>query len=176
MKTKITLAAVLLGTLMSSSAFANTGTVNFIGSITNATCDFVGEQDGALGNTINLGRYSVDNVNKGATDLVSFNLVGKGADGAPCNVIAPSTGVNISWVPALGWGAVGMLNAGTAKHAEVKLMDKDAAPFTATKFSVNYAAADVVEGKLPFKAQLMASGVATAGTVVSAVKFTAAYI
>ena len=64
MKSKMTLAAILLGALVSSSAFANTGTINFIGSVSDTTCDFVGEQNGAQGSTIDLGRSEERRVGK----------------------------------------------------------------------------------------------------------------
>lgn len=176
MKTKMTLAAVLLGALVSSSAFANTGTINFIGSVSDTTCDFVGEQDGAQGNTIDLGTHTVTEVNTGKTPVVNFALVGKKANGEVCEIKAPNTTVDISWVPASGaWNAMGLQNTGTATNTAVKLMDKTGKEFSAVRGTVNYKSADVVGGALPFKAQLVKSGVATAGTVISAAKFAVAY-
>ena len=175
MKTKMTLAAVLLGALVSSSAFANTGTINFIGSVSDTTCDFVGEQGGVQGNTIDLGTHTVAVVNGDTTPVIDFSLVGKKANGTACEIEAGKS-VDISWVPASGaWGAMGLQNTGTATNTAVKLMDKNSNVFSAVRDTVNYVPADAVGGALPFKAQLVKSGVATAGTVISAAKFAVAY-
>ena len=175
MKTKMTLAAVLLGALVSSSAFANTGTINFIGSVSDTTCDFVGEQNGAQGNTIDLGTHTVAVVNGGTTSVIDFALVGKKSDGTACEVEAGKS-VDVSWVPASGaWDAMGLQNTGTATNTAVKLMDTTGKEFSAVRDTVNYVPADAVGGALPFKAQLVKSGVATAGTVISAAKFAVAY-
>ena len=175
MKTKMTLAAVLLGALVSSSAFANTGTINFIGSVSDTTCDFVGEQGGAQGNSIDLGTYNVAAVNGDTTSVVDFALVGKKTDGTACE-IEDGKSVDVSWIPASGaWDAMGLQNTGTATNTAVKLMDKTGKEFSAVRDTVNYGPTDVVGGALPFKAQLVKSGVATAGTVISAAKFAVAY-
>lgn len=175
MDNKITFAALALGAVISGSALANTGTVNFIGAITDTTCDIVGEQDGAQGSTIDLGTYTVAAVNAGTTDIIDFSLAGTKADGSAC-ALADGKSVDITWTPASGaWDANGLQNTGTATGAAVKLMDKDSTPFSAVKDTVTYAAADTTAGKLPFKAQLVKSGTATAGTVTSSVKFAVAY-
>ena len=176
MKTKMTLAAVLLGALVSSSAFANTGTINFVGSISDTTCDFVGEQEGVLTNNIDLGTHTVAAVNAAAgVNAVDFSLVGQKTDGTAC--VVGAGGVDVSWVPASGsWTSVGLQNTGTAGGAAVKLMDKDSNAFGAFNQNVHYVTADAPNGKLPFKAQLVKSGAAaTAGTVISAAKFAVAY-
>ena len=175
MKTTMTLAAVFLGALVSGSASANTGAINFIGSISDTTCDFVGEQGGAQSNTIDLGTYTVDKVNAGTTDVIDFALVGKKADGTACTIAAGKT-VDVSWVPASGaWDAMGLQNTGTATGAAVKLMDVNSKAFDALRNTVNYAPAVAPQGMLPFKAQLVKSGTATAGSVISAAKFAVAY-
>ena len=175
MKSKMTLAAILLGALVSSSAFANTGTINFIGSVSDTTCDFVGEQNGAQGNTIDLGTHTVAVVNGGTTPVIDFALVGKKSDGTACEIEAGKS-VDVSWVPASGaWDAMGLQNTGTATNTAVKLMDKNSEVFSAVRDFVNYLPADAVGGALPFKAQLVKSGVATAGTVISSAKFAVAY-
>ncbi|MEF1207090.1 fimbrial protein [Photobacterium damselae] len=175
MDKKITFAALALGVVISGSALANTGTVNFIGSISDTTCDIVGEQGGAQGSTISLGTYTVADVNGDTTGIIDFSLAGTKSDGSAC-ALADGGFADITWTPASGaWDANGLQNTGTATGAAVKLMDKDSVPFSAVRDTVTYAAADAVEGKLPFKAQLVKSGTATAGTVTSSVKFAVAY-
>lgn len=176
MKTKITFAAVLLSTLVSSSAFANTGTINFVGSVFDTTCDFIGEQNGAQNNTIDLGTSAIDVVNAGTTPIVDFFLVGKTETGEACEVEAGKS-VDVSWIPATGsWDAMGLQNTGTAANTAVKLMDKNSKAFSAFYETVQYTAADAAGGKIPFKAQLVKTGAdATAGTVISAAKFAVAY-
>ena len=175
MKMTMMLTTIFLGILSSGSASANTGTINFIGSISDTTCDFVGEQGGAQSNTIDLGTYTVAKVNAGTTNVIDFSLVGKKADGTACTVAVGKT-VDVSWVPASGaWDAMGLQNTGTATGAAVKLMDINNKAFDALRNTVNYAAAVAPQGILPFKAQLVKSGTATAGTVISAAKFAVSY-
>ncbi|MBP2701001.1 fimbrial protein [Photobacterium lucens] len=176
MNTKISLSALLLGTLISSSAMANTGTINFIGSVSDTTCNFIGEQGGTQTNTIDLGTHTIASVNAGTTNVVDFALVGKKSDGSPCTVQSGKS-VDISWVPASGvWDAAGLQNTGTSKNTAVKLMDKNSNPFSALRETVNYTSNNVPNGALPFKAQLVKTGAAaTAGTVISSVKFAVAY-
>ncbi|HIF9480323.1 TPA: fimbrial protein [Photobacterium damselae] len=176
MNNKVKLSALVFGSILSASAFANTGTINFIGSVSDTTCDFVGEQGGTQTNTIDLGTYTIANVNSGSTNVVDFSLVGKKSDGTACEVAAGKS-VDVSWVPASGsWNPLGLQNTGTAVNTAVKLMDKNGNAFSSLRDTVNYLAADVSGGALPFKAQLVKSGGdATAGTVISAVKFAVAY-
>ncbi|WP_318517629.1 fimbrial protein [Photobacterium leiognathi] len=176
MNKKITALALVLGACISTSAMANTGTINFIGSVSDTTCDFIGEQNGAQTTTIDLGTETVANVNAGSTSIVDFSLVGKKADGTACTVEAGKS-VDISWIPASGtWDSSGLQNTGTATNTAIKLMDKDSKAFSALRTTVNYLAADVTNGALPFKGQLVKTGAAaTAGTVISAVKFAVAY-
>ncbi|MHA6607414.1 fimbrial protein [Photobacterium damselae] len=176
MNNKVVFTALILGLVSSGTAFANTGTINFIGSVSDTTCDFVGEQNGAQTNTVDLGTYTIANVNSGSTSVIDFSLIGKKSDGTACEVAAGKS-VDISWVPASGvWNPLGLQNTGTATNTAVKLMDKDGNAFSPLRYTVNYLAADVPGGALPFKAQLVKSGGdATAGTVVSAVKFAVAY-
>ena len=187
MKKTMTLATVLLGALVSSSVFAaptttttttgNVGTIRFVGSITDTTCDFIGSQDGSQSNVINLGTNSVAVVNGASgSPVVGFSLVGTKANGSACE-IADGKSVDVSWVPASGsWKANGLENIGTATNTVVKLMDKNNKPFGALYQTVNYVAADAPNGKLSFKANIMNTGTAaTAGTIVSAAKFAVAY-
>ncbi|EEZ39035.1 fimbrial protein [Photobacterium damselae] len=176
---KTILALTALASLgMVSSAMAapgNVGTIRFIGSITDTTCDFTGEQGGAQSNVVNLGTHTTAVVN-GATGspVVDFSLVGTKPDGSACEI---SSSVDVSWVPASGsWTASGLLNTGTATNTVVKLMDKNNKVFNALYETVNYVASDAPKGQLPFKANIMNTGTnATAGTVVSAAKFAVAY-
>ncbi|WP_318448718.1 fimbrial protein [Photobacterium leiognathi] len=178
MKIKTSLLSMIIGSAISMNATAapgNVGTINFIGSITDTTCDFVGEQDGVQGNTIDLGTYTVAEVNADGTGVKDFALVGR-KGGTICE-IGDAGSVDISWVPAAGaWNAAGLVNTGTANGAAVKLMDKTGNVFNALNDTVNYVKADAADGKLPFKAQMVSiAGAATAGTVISAAKFSVAY-
>ncbi|MCG9780359.1 fimbrial protein [Photobacterium damselae] len=179
MKNAMTLAAVVIGALVSGSAAAATGTINFIGSVTDSTCSFTPSQNGALGNTVHLGDYAVVDVANHAT-VVDFNLVGKNADGSACTATGTGNGdIDVTWLPTSGhWGVQGLFNEGTATGVEVKLMDKDSKVFTATRDTVNYKAADVTNAVVPFKAQLVqtsAATAATAGTVTASASFSVAY-
>ncbi|EOD5129670.1 TPA: fimbrial protein [Vibrio parahaemolyticus] len=173
---KVSLATIILASLASSSVFANTGTVNFIGAITDTTCDFTAEQDGAQTNNVDLGTWSVSQVTSDSADVVEFSLVGKKDDGSACTLNSGEF-VDVSWIPVTGsWDAYGLQNTGTAKGAAVKLMDKDEKVFSTVKTSVTYADTDVQDGRLPFKAKIVKTGsTVEAGTVLAAASFSVAY-
>ncbi|EGQ9864753.1 type 1 fimbrial protein [Vibrio parahaemolyticus] len=173
---KVSLATIILASLASSSVFANTGTVNFIGSITDTTCDFTAEQDGAQTNNVDLGTWAVSKVMDGSTEVKSFSLVGKKEDGSVCEV-GGGKSVDVSWIPVTGsWDAYGLQNTGTAKGAAVKLMDKDDNAFSTVKTSVTYSDTEATDGRLPFKAQIVKTGAnVEAGTVLAAASFSVAY-
>ncbi|EGQ8284302.1 hypothetical protein DBT82_RS16945 [Vibrio parahaemolyticus] len=175
---KVSLATIILASLASSSVFANTGTVNFIGSITDTTCDFTAEQDGAQTNNVDLGTWSVADVTGESTTDVDFSLVGKNTDGTVCTLTSGKS-VDVSWVPVTGsWDAYGLQNTGTAEGAAVKLMDKNEKAFSTVYTNVNYTESDVTDGRLPFKAKIVKAGSAAtvkAGTVLAAASFSVAY-
>lgn len=176
MKNTITLAAVIIGALVSGSAAAATGTVNFIGSVTNVTCNFTPEMGGAFGNTVDLGSYTVSDFSGGTHPVVkTFNLVGKNSNGSACT-LTDATNVDITWTPAVGkWGNEGLFNTGSAKNVEVKLMDESNNVISANSQTVKYTGK--TEAILPFKAQLVQVGTAApeAGTVTASASFAVAY-
>ncbi|PSU14953.1 fimbrial protein [Photobacterium kishitanii] len=179
---KTLLILTALGSLsVASSVFAapeNVGTIRFIGSITDTTCDFTGEQGGAQSNVINLGTHTAAVVNgPTGSPVVEFSLVGTKPDGSACEIGSAGKSVDVSWVPASGsWTASGLQSSGTAANTVVKLMDKNSKAFNALYETVNYVEADAPNGKLPFKANIMNTGTAaTPGTVISAAKFAVAY-
>lgn len=174
---KISLATILLASLASSSVFANTGTVQFIGSISDTTCDFTAEQDGAQTNNVDLGTWSTDQVSNDTTEVVEFSLVGKNGETGDVCVLSSDQSVDVSWIPASGsWDAYGLQNTGTAKGAAVKLMDKSNAVFSTVKTNVTYSDTDIEDGRLPFKAQIVKTDAEVkAGTVLSSAAFSVAY-
>ena len=171
--------ALLLLCLTSSSVFANTGGMSFIGSISESTCNMVGEQDGQLGNNIDLGIYSTSQVNTGLSFALPFNLLGIDNNGSICT----DDFVDISWIPSDGWtasttswGAYGIKNKGTAKNVIIRIMDKNSVELNSQRDNITYKKGDIINGRLPFKTQIVSSnGKTTAGTVIATTHFAVAY-
>lgn len=89
---KKTLLAIILsgGAIMATNASANTGTVNFTGKVTSATCDIVPEVNGAQVASIDLGIATLtQNGNP-----VDFKLKASGANAADC---LAKTSARIEW-------------------------------------------------------------------------------
>ncbi|HHF3083333.1 fimbrial protein [Vibrio diabolicus] len=174
---KVSLATIILASLLSSaSVFANTGTVQFYGSISDVTCNFTAEQNGAQTNNIDLGTWTVTEVTSDSTDIIDFALVGKSDTGEACDV-SGKTQVDISWIPSSGaWDAYGLQNTGTAQNAAVKLMDVNDAVFNTVNSDVTYDLSSYTDGRLPFKAQIVkTSDSVSPGTVLSSASFAVAY-
>ncbi|MPS41552.1 hypothetical protein D8S93_23550 [Vibrio sp. VGrn 2] len=174
---KLNILTLAFASVLSSAAFANTGTVNFYGSISDITCDFTAEENGAQTNNVDLGTWTVANVTGDATTAVDFALVGKDpATGEACTTTG-ATDVDITWLPATGaWDAFGLQNTGSAQGAAVKLMDKDGASFNTVNSTVTYSLATLTDGRLPFSAQIVKTAdPVVAGTVVASASFTVAY-
>ncbi|PSU88707.1 fimbrial protein [Photobacterium kishitanii] len=181
MSMKLSFLTFALSTLVSGAVFAAeptpataTGIIQFTGSISDSTCNIVGEQDGVKGNTIDLGTNTVTSVNSGAAKEVSFHLTTKTANEKSCQ---PLKTADVSWVPVNGvWdnNPKGLKNIqGTAKHAVVKLMDDNKTLYSSSHNSVTIN--DSLD-TLKFKAQLGNDGQdVTAGTVVTAARFVVAY-
>ncbi|WP_318492143.1 fimbrial protein [Photobacterium leiognathi] len=182
MPIKLSLTTIVLSSLLTGSVFAAepntataTGIIQFVGSISDSTCNIVGEQDGVRGNTIDLGTNTVSSVNNNTAKEVSFHLTTNTTDAKEkCD---PLKTADVSWVPVNGvWdnNPKGLKNTqGTAQHAVVKLMDDNKTLFSSSHNSV--AINDSLD-TLKFKAQLANDGEdATAGTVVTAARFVVAY-
>ncbi|MPS41563.1 type 1 fimbrial protein [Vibrio sp. VGrn 2] len=174
---KLNILTLAFASVLSSSAFANTGTVNFYGAISHATCEFIAEENGAQTNNVDLGTWTVANLVGNTTAAVDFALVAKDPDTGEACTTTGATDVDITWLPVTGaWDAFGLQNTGSAQGAAVKLMDKDGASFNTDNSTVTHSLTTLTDGRLPFSAQIVKTAApVVAGTVVASASFTVAY-
>ena len=182
MKRAMTLATLLLGTVVSGYASAaTTGVINFTGTISAKTCNFTTFNGSGLNaNSLDLGTYTSDDVDSGKTKYVSFLVIGKKADGTTCLLNKGET-FALTLSPLTLWNSVGLTNAGTATGVGIQVLDS----LANTPFSAKHTTTQTLTGTGPFKrplayamqAKIMKLGTApvTAGTVRSAVNFSVAY-
>ncbi len=171
---KLILASVVAMAMSAGVAQANTGDLQFIGSVSDVTCDIVVENEGVVTNVIQLGTTPVGD--KAAP--VEFAL--KAADPAACN-LGNTANAEVAWasptINSLGLGNGG----GTATGTDMTLTatSADGGPKVIKKGSnfANFKAADVNGDGFKFEAQLDAatSGTATVGTFTAAAAFAVAY-
>ncbi|WP_394167827.1 fimbrial protein [Photobacterium piscicola] len=161
--------------VLSHSSFANTEFVNFQGSITNITCDFIGEQDGIERNTIKLGDYNISDINNNNTDIILFSLNGRNIDGSPCTS-GDYNHVDITWHPQSGqWINGGLKNSGTAKGVAISLMNMKGDILNSKFNTVSYPLTGDSELRLPFLVQIQKIDSVFAGTIKTAATFSISY-
>ncbi|UFH48287.1 fimbrial protein [Pseudomonas sp. KNUC1026] len=161
---------------ISGMAMANTGTIQFKGKITDATCpiEVVDPISGGNGSIINLGTYTKDffTAAKDRTRPVSFQLLIK--DGAACGFAAGDE-VTVTYSGLDGSDSEFYLikpGADAAKNIAIALQDntrKDVPPDTpSSAYKVN----ETGESRLNFTAAMVATtNAVTAGAVDADVQF-----
>ncbi|EAR9301721.1 fimbrial protein [Salmonella enterica] len=171
MKKKLTIAALVMGSLAAGAASANGGEVQFIGSVTDVTCDISPEVNGVLKNTVELGTMKTDGSGSQAVD---FKLVPRDA------ACLAKTDASVGWASA-GFDSIGLANMkGDATGASIKLITLNSSvpntAITSNNQNVEFSKAGGI-GALEFQAQLVKTGTAaaTAGTVISSASYSVAY-
>ncbi|EIP0297783.1 fimbrial protein [Salmonella enterica] len=156
----------------SGVASANTGEVQFIGAVTDTTCNINPEVDGIMKSTIQLGTMKLDGT--GAQD-VHFNLV---PDSKDC---LDKTSASVGWQSA-GFDNNGLVNMkGDATGASIELVAVNSKTanekVTFNKQNIEFGDGATAIGKFEFKTKLVktSSGNATAGTVISSAAYAVAY-
>lgn len=170
MKKNLLVVSALAMAVLSGSAMAanNGGEIQFVGSVTDKTCDIVTDVNGATKAAIQLGSVSVSTVGT----AVPFSL--KLAD-ATCD-LGTNTSADFTFVsPTLG--ATGLANnGGTATGAWTKLTPKNAT--AGTDISSSHQTATVLVTALKAdgaKFEAVLNGGTIAGTYMSQVSFAVAY-
>ncbi len=172
---KLILTSVIAMAMSAGVAQANTGELQFIGSVSDVTCDIVVENEGIVTNVIQLGTTAPGNK---ATE-VEFALKAKDPNACSLGNLANA---DVSWA-SNSINSIGLGNSGgTATNTNMTLSAKNSqtAP-TAINKNVNTATFDsdkvVGDEGFQFVAQLDAATTpgATAGTYVSAAAFAVAY-
>ncbi|ECN9266965.1 fimbrial protein [Salmonella enterica subsp. enterica serovar Typhimurium] len=175
MKKIIVASALALG-LMSNVASANTGEVQFIGAVTDQTCNIYPEVDGVIKSTIDLGTMKPDG---SGTKEVNFRLIPDPSE-ADC---LTKTHASVGWQSA-GFNSAGLINMkGDATGVAIELTAlgtaKGEQKITFNSQNAEYGSASGTDKltEFAFKTKLVKSGTAnaTAGTVISSASYAVAY-
>ena len=156
-----------------STVSANTGEVQFIGAVTDTTCNINPEVDGIMKSTIQLGTMKTDGT---GAQAVNFNLV---PDKAEC---LEKTSASVGWQSA-GFDNNGLVNMkGDATGASIELVAVNSKTanekVTFNKQNIEFGDGTNAIGKFEFTAQLVKSSTAnntTPGTVISSAAYAVAY-
>ncbi|EBC5055218.1 fimbrial protein [Salmonella enterica] len=158
----------------SSIASANTGEVQFIGAVTDTTCNITPEVDGVMKSTIQLGTMRADG--SGAKE-VNFKLV---PDKKEC---LDKTSASVGWQSA-GFDNNGLANMkGDATGASIELTAVNSATpnekvtFNNQNIEFGGATPGAAIGAFEFKTKLVkkTTANATPGTVISSAAYAVAY-
>ncbi|EBT2497843.1 TPA: fimbrial protein [Salmonella enterica] len=157
---------------IASTASANTGEVQFIGAVTDTTCNINPEVDGVMKSTIQLGTMKTDG---SGTQDVYFNLV---PDTEDC---LKKTSASVGWQSA-GFDNNGLVNMkGDATGASIELVAVNSKvaneKVTFNKQNIEFGNGTDAIGKFQFKTKLVKNSTtnATPGTVISSAAYAVAY-
>jgi type 1 fimbria pilin len=168
MKKLIIASAIATASLsMMSTAFASSGDVKFVGSVTSVTCNLQPEVSGSVNSVIQLGTAAP---NAAVATPVSFTLAPEAGNAACTNL---TNAADITW--AGDFGANGLENqGGSATGAYVKLTAKGKTDveMKGTTLTAEFSA-DQIKSGAEFDAEL--NGGATPGDYSSAAAFVVAY-
>lgn len=180
MKKRLLTVSALALAVLSGSAMAgpNSGEVNFLGVVTDTTCDIVADSNGSVTNLIQLGTVTTStNANNGSDKGAVVDFALKPKAGNTCTFGA-ATNANISFKGNLG--AAGVTNQnGTATDAMVKLTSvnaNNAGDITSANNTAEVPVtnlADSTKAGATFQAQLI--GGVTAGDFDSTVAYVVTY-
>lgn len=180
MKKNLLAVSALALAVMSGSTMAapNSGEVNFLGVVTDTTCDIVANSNGSVNNLIQLGTVTTSTNATSGSDkgqIIDFALKPKA--GTTCT-FGTATNANIAFSGNLG--AVGVTNQnGSATDATVKLSSVNATTpgdITSANNTAEVAVtnlADSTQDGAKFQAQLI--GGTQAGDYRSAVAYVVSY-
>ncbi|HHN8543469.1 ABC transporter [Citrobacter cronae] len=173
----------ILGVLASAVAFssvasANSGTINFTGTITSATCTVTPVVGGGVATSIDLGTPGTDLT---AAKAVQFSLTPAGPSAANC---LAKTAADVSWsAPKMDVAGLGN-SSGSATGVSLQLKAKNAATadelVTDTNRTIAYSGGTPAKplGTFDYEAQLVKtvkSGTVSAGSFATSASYTIAY-
>ncbi|HFG4856833.1 TPA: fimbrial protein [Salmonella enterica] len=151
---------------------ANTGEVQFIGAVTDTTCNINPEVGGVMKSTIQLGTMKLDGT---GAQSVNFSLV---PDKEEC---LEKTSASVGWQSA-GFDNNGLVNMkGDATGASIELVAINSKTanekVTFNKQNIEFGDGTNAIGKFEFSAKLVknTAGNATPGTVISSAAYAVAY-
>lgn len=169
---QMAIAAAIISALGMGAASANTGEVQFIGAVTDTTCNINPVVNGAVKNTIDLGTMKVDGT---GADEVAFELV---PDSQAC---LDKTSASVGWQSA-GFDQNGLSNMkGDATGASIKITAVNSTTanqsVTSNMQTIDFGNGTDAIGSFEFTSQLVKNDGATAtpGTVISSATYAVAY-
>lgn len=179
MKNVFIFGALASAVAFSSVASANSGTINFNGTITSATCTVSPIVSGGVANSIDLGTPGTDLTTAKA---VEFSLTPAGTSAADC---LAKTAADVSW-SAPNMDAAGLANSGgSATGITLQLKATNATKandlVTDTNRTISYVGAGTPATALAsfdYEAKLVktvTSGTVTAGSFATTASYTVAY-
>ncbi|EEP4893764.1 fimbrial protein [Salmonella enterica] len=174
MKKQFLAVSALALAVMSGSALAAPQDVQFVGTVTDVTCDIKPEVNGTTGNYVQLG-----NVNKGQTGAeMLFALKADGGTGNVCSTAVANKTATVSWIG--GFNGEGLTaKTGTATDAvalitTVNASGQNQVTMTSAGTDAEFNAAKLTNGDgLQYKAQL--KGGQQLGDYISSAAFLVQY-
>lgn len=175
---KKTLIPVVLGLgLMSSAAFANTGSINFYGQVHAGTCpiEIIDPSTGLPVSRINMGNVSASQFGTVGAEAASRAFGMRITPGSGC-VIAAGDNANVTFTGAYGGAGTGgtlyALEPGGATNLALIIKDNTGTPVANGAPSKDYPLSDTTPTTLIFSAAYQSTGAAvTAGTANTDVQF-----
>ena len=179
MKKLFILGALASAVAFSSVASANSGTINFTGTITSATCTVSPVVGGGVASSIDLGTPGTDLT---TAKTVQFSLTPAGPSAADC---LAKTAADVSWsapnMDAAGLGNSGGSATGVSLQLKAKNATKADELVTDTNRTIAYAGTGTPATPLTtfdYEAQLVKtvkSGTVKAGSFATSASYTVAY-
>ncbi|MHC9060968.1 fimbrial protein [Pantoea sp. y20] len=171
-KKKIAFIPLFVAVAFAQQASANSGDIQFVGSVSTQTCDIKPVVGGTTKNDIDLGTIEYTSASLKADNngkVVSFSLV-------PATGCTNTNGADVSWVGS-SFNNTGLSNVqGTAEGISVKLSTNDAAP---QDININHQTASFAKdvNEFKFNAQMVADKSADVkpGSVIAHASYTVAY-
>ncbi|BCX68053.1 MULTISPECIES: fimbrial protein [Pseudomonas] len=173
----LTLSLALTAALSGTSAFANTGTINFEGKITSSTCpiEVINPGDGSVGNLVKMGSIEASRFTAIGQEYSgkSFGLRVKGGAGCNLNPADNTAAVTFNGTADTSgnYFAVTPTNDG-AKGVVIVLKDKTGTPIAPGAASADYDLNDTGETDMIFNAYYRSTAATvTAGAASADVQF-----
>ena len=173
MKKQFLAVSALALAVMSGSALAAPQDVQFVGTVTDVTCDIKPEVNGTTGNYVQLG-----NVNKGQTGAeMLFALKADAGTGNVCSTAVAQKTATVSWLGGFdGTGLTAKTGTATDAHALITTVNASGQQvlMTSTTTEADFNAANLTNGTgLQYKAQL--KGGTQLGDYISSAAFLVTY-
>jgi major type 1 subunit fimbrin (pilin)/fimbrial protein len=175
-KTLLVLSLGLAAGVAGTSAFANTGTINFEGRITASTCpiEIVNPADGSIGNQVKMGNVEASRFTAVGQEHGGKSFALRVPDNSGCN-ITPTSKASVTFNgtadPSGNYFAL-TPTADAAKGAVIALKDRTGIPLVPGSSSADYDLNDSGSTDLPFYATYRSTAlVVTAGMASADVQF-----